>query len=817
MGVRSRIAELPARSVEVAKVYGTGTPESFRQGEIASQMTPSSPFSPGTPIGPYSGYDQQPRAFNYQTSVNIATRPRTHERVSFDTLTGLVEAYDIAQLCIWHRIDSIRSLDWKLLAMDGVDGDVQDAVDLGMAALRRPDRINSFETWLAKWLYDVLAYDAGCLYRLRNRGGRAVGLACVDGRTIAPLLDYWGNSPTPARPGDPEPEAYVQYINGLPWNWLTRGDLIYEPFRPVSSSPYGRAPLESIILNANTDLRFQVYFLQKFTTGNLPAAFASSPDGWSPEQIDQFQNYWDAFMYGDQSRKHQIRWIPGGSRIAWSDEKDFSDQFSLFLMRKSLAAYHVVPSDMGFTEDVNRSSGESQADVQHRIGDLPLIRYIHRIIGHFLQDDLKLPLRFMFDLGEEQDDRLSQAQSDDIYIKNGTVSTSEIREERFGWSDAKKVPRFIFSERGGPIPLNALEGLSGDTDPQTAAPVPGAPLPHTAFTVAEGVITNPPIPGEPLAEQEYGPKALPPAQPVTKDGEAGTGTAGITSDTGLYGYDLEGRDEEDEEQRPSREAAEKELARFRNFRKKRRLAGGWTDFEFRDVDAVKGHNLNDAGRLSVRKAAGEVGVAGLAVHAADTGRVLMLQRALCDDDPAAGTWEFPGGHIEGSETPLQGAWREWAEETGCVPPPGVQAGTWTSLDGIYQGIVWTVDCEASVPVRSDTEISNPDDPDGDQAEAIAWWNPADLPGNPAVRPELLADIDSVMGALGLSGDGCCGAECCTGGCCCGSGGCQCGPDAETPTAIGSGQPGDVQDCAAPQVAVPSEVVKAGDANGPKVP
>ncbi|HXJ26571.1 MAG TPA: phage portal protein, partial [Streptosporangiaceae bacterium] len=194
------------------------------------------------------------------------------------------------------------------------------------------------------------------------------------------------------------------------------------------------------------------------------------------------------------------------------------------------------------------------------------------------------------------------------------------------------------------------------------------------------------------------------------------------------------------------QAAMSELAAFRRYSQACLRAGKWRDFRFEHAGAVTGRRLNNAGMLAVRSAAGEIAVAGLAVLAADTGRVLMLQRALGDDDPAAGTWEFPGGHIEGDESPLAAAWREWQEETGSPCAPGVQTGTWTS--GIYQGIVWTIEREAMVPVRSGTVIGNPDDPDGDKAEAIAWWNPDDLPGNPAVRPELLAGIGAVMAALG---------------------------------------------------------------------
>lgn len=647
MSVRSRLAAPPAL---VNKGYGTSVPPAIVAAESRSQMTPASPFSPGEPIGPYDGFSREPRSREYQPQYNVATRPRTHERVAFETLKGLIDSYDVAQIVIRHRIASLRSLDWKLIPQDGWEGDVSREIIEGKRILKRPDGRTLFKGWLAKYLRDVLSYDAGTLYRMRNRAGRAVGLKVVSGIQIAPLLDYWGDSPESPAP------AYVQYVNGLPWNWLTREDLIYEPYDPQPDSIYGRAPLEDIMLSANTDLRFQLYFLQRFTAGNLPAAFASAPDSWSPDQIEQFQEYWDGFMMGNQEGKHQIRWLPPGSKFAWSNEKDFSDKFSLFLMRKSCAAYSVVPSDLGFTEDVNRSSGESQADVQHRVGDLPLAHHVQDILSAFLQDDVQLPLQFAFDLGEEQDDRLATAQSDEVYIRHAVVSASEVREMRFGLPepDGQTVPRGFFTERSGLIPLNAVLSVSGPIDPATGAPEPGAPLPHEVFGGVEGVLPNPPIKVMSLAEQEFGPKAMPPAPPpqpkmtdaedtkpaelVNKEGEApgGTVTAGITAETGIYGNPLIGAD--DDEGGPDDQAVAKsaaaEMAAFRRFAKARRREGEWRDFEFRSVPAVRGHNLNDDGRLSVRKAAGEVAVAGLAVLAQDTGRVLMIQRAVEPGDGA---------------------------------------------------------------------------------------------------------------------------------------------------------------------------------------
>jgi 8-oxo-dGTP pyrophosphatase MutT (NUDIX family) len=809
VSVRSRIADAP---VAAAKAFGGSVPPQIAAAEAASQMTPASPFGPGEPVGPYDGYGRTPRSREYVTGYNIATRPRTHEAVAFETLKGLIRSYDVAQICIRHRIASIRSLDWKLIAAAPFDGDVTDAIPVGLAALKRPDRKTLFKPWLAKYLRDVLSYDAGTLFRMRNRAGRVVGLKVVDGTMIAPLLDYWGDSPD-APEGEPKPEAYVQYVNGLPWNWLTRGDLIYEPYDPQSDSIYGRAPLEDILLNANTDIRFQLYFLQRFTEGNLPAAFASSPDSWSPTQIEQFQEYWDGFMLGDQSRKAQIRWMPPGSKFAWSNEKDFTDTFSLFLMRKTCAAFSVVPADLGFTESVNRSSGESQADVQHRVGDLPLAHHIQDILTAFLQDDLGLPLQFTFDLGEEQDDRVDQAQADKIYVDMGAIGASDIREMRYGLPEPEgvPVPRYIFTERAGPIPLSSLYAVAGQIDPATAAPMPGVPLPQKVFGGTEGVLPNPPIKVMSLAEQEFGPAAMPAApppqpqdpgpEPVAKDGEGGAPPAGITSDTGIYGYDGPGDD--DDRKAPvatagqitvaagpedaARKAVSKEIAAFRRFERARRKGGEWRDFRFEATGPVRAHRLNDAGRLAVRKAAGEIAVAGLAVQAQDTGRVLMLQRALCDDDPAAGTWEFPGGHMEGDEKPVAAAAREWSEETGSILPFIPESAAplafgngsgWTS--GIYAGFVYPVPSEDCVPVRSDSQVTNPDDPDGDQVEAIAWWDPAQLPGNVAVRPELLADIDAVMAALGCP----------------------------IPAELGIGQDADLLEPADAQVAVPTEAGSA---------
>jgi len=132
--------------------------------------------------------------------------------------------------------------------------------------------------------------------------------------------------------------------------------------------------------------------------------------------------------------------------------------------------------------------------------------------------------------------------------------------------------------------------------------------------------------------------------------------------------------------------------------------------------------------------------AGIVLQAADTGRLLMLQRAhnvhTGENDPNAGLWEFPGGGLEDGEDPWVAAQREFAEETGMpLPEDAENVGQWRSDDGVYQAFTCVLPNEASFDITGD-QVPNPDDPDGDITEALAWWDPTHVQGA-CIRPEVL--------------------------------------------------------------------------------
>lgn len=161
-------------------------------------------------------------------------------------------------------------------------------------------------------------------------------------------------------------------------------------------------------------------------------------------------------------------------------------------------------------------------------------------------------------------------------------------------------------------------------------------------------------------------------------------------------------------------------------------------------EGPQGRIVDDGYRSILGAKQPRVKVAGVMVVAADTGRLLLIQRSNEDKrDPARGQWEMPGGHLDEGEHAWEAAQREWSEETGLEFPSGHLAGNWIS-NGIYQAHLFVVPVEADLDLNPNKRdrFGNPDDPGGDDIESLAWWElPHLLRSNRSLRREFIEGLD----------------------------------------------------------------------------
>lgn len=457
------------------------------------------PFPPGRPLDPFWGYRRAPRTWDFSVGENVQLAPRWN-RVSFQTIKSIYEAYDVAQIVVRHLINDVRSLDYNWEPIHGIKADVSGDIEQAIAFFDSPDKRQPFRAWLAEYLQDVLRYDAGALYIRRNEAGDPIALEVIAGETIIPLVDFYGRRPEDENDNEAPEDlftgevvpSYVQIINGLPWDWLASDDLIYQPWNPLPDSQYGLAPLEAVMMSANVDLRFQWHFLQMFTAGTVPAGFMEAPpDQSDPAQIAHWQEVWDAVMQGDQSKQTQVRWVPNGAKFteAKPGANKFDETFPLYLMRRTCASFGVTPADLGYTETVNKSSGDTQIDVQFRVGTRPLLRHCEDVINLFVRQHLKLRCRIRFDDGQETEDRVATATAAGVYLDHGVIGVDEVRQDLGLHVDkGRPMPRYINNARTGPIPLLALESMAGQIDPETYGPSDQQKPVDTPFSPAPGVV-----------------------------------------------------------------------------------------------------------------------------------------------------------------------------------------------------------------------------------------------------------------------------------------------------------------------------------------
>ncbi len=368
-------------------------------------------FSPGYPLAPPE--PERVRVWNFPVGYNTIYSPRSYEAVGFEELRALAENHDITRLAIETRKDQIERLDWAIRRRDGAHtgADIQARIRAVTDFWRKPDGEQPFASWLRETLEDVLVLDASAFEMRRNRAGEVIGLDIVDGATIKVLIDDTGRRPRPPAP------AYEQVIHGRPWRLLTSDQLLYMPRNKRPHKAYGFGPCEQIVMTINIGLRRQMMQLQHFTEGNVPPGLVNAPDGWSAEQIRQFQEWFNSILAGNTGSRTRLIWAPTGAKYQAFKEAPYKDEFDEWLARIVCYAFSLPPT--AFTAQVNRATAQSAQETALAEGLAPLAHWVKRLVDHVIQDCMGHPdLEFIWSDVRPTDPK-DQATILDTYVRDG--------------------------------------------------------------------------------------------------------------------------------------------------------------------------------------------------------------------------------------------------------------------------------------------------------------------------------------------------------------------------------------------------------------
>jgi len=475
-------------------------------------VAPDDWFGPLQPIEPVAPALEAPRRFDYVAGINIQFRPRAEEPVSFAQMRALADSYDVLRLVIETRKDQVEKLRWNVRPRPesaptgdtGVQGRAV-ANDPRIRAietfLRKPDGVHRWGGWLRMLLEDLFVIDAATLYKARSVGGGLLALEPIDGATIKVLVDDQGRTPAP-----PDP-AYQQVLHGVPKADFSRDELFYLPRNPRTAKVYGFSPVEQIITTVNIALRRQQVQLQYFTEGNMPEAIVGVPQGWTMEQIREFQEYWDTIMAGNSAERRHARFVPADFHYQAVREAPLKDEFDEWLAR--VVCYAFSASAAPFTRQMNRATAETAQEMALEEGLGPIMLWIKDMIDQVIEEDFGCAdLEFEW-VDEKATNLLEQARITEMKLSMGLKTINEARAEAG-----------LDPVEGGDTPLIFGAGAVTLASVVAGQNVGAAPSPGSALRSAAD-----------LSPEGRGPKAAPPTPSVSRGVGQGEGTGDATHQT----------------------------------------------------------------------------------------------------------------------------------------------------------------------------------------------------------------------------------------------------------------------------------------------
>jgi len=308
---------------------------------------------------------------------------------------NLLEVRQYAKSC-WVQmvvnaiIKQLMIIDWDVVNTDEEDEqDYSTDIEKLKTLLINPNRNGDafWDIW-GPFLRDVLEIDSGVVYKGHNVSGEIVELFSYDGGRFLMNINEHGIL---GEDGDGNPvPAYYQYsfrqVQGAPIPFEKK-EIIYGKINTLTESPpYGWSPLQSIQQEVEVMIQSTRYNKEFFINNATPDGIVNV--NMDLDNLRTFQSAWEQQVKG---KPHKLVFHNSESSftpLATSNKDMDWLEGQKWYFHVVFGAYGLSPQEVGFYENSNKSTGESQERITIKNAIKPYLQLIAQKINNEIRNEL---------------------------------------------------------------------------------------------------------------------------------------------------------------------------------------------------------------------------------------------------------------------------------------------------------------------------------------------------------------------------------------------------------------------------------------------
>ena len=317
----------------------------------------------------------------------------------------------------------IMTIEWDIVNTDSEDEQVYEEDMLkAKTLLDQPNRNGqSFGELWGMFMDDVLDIDAGVIFKGRNGSGELVELYAHDGSKFLFDVEEHGII-----------QGYYQYSYKFPNNqprFFDKKDIIYGKIgHNTDNYPYGWSPLQSIQQQLELMIQSDRYNKEFFKNNATPDGIVSIP--MERESLERFKFAWQQEVKGKPHKlifhNSEATFTP----LATSNKDMEWLEGQKWYFHAIFAAYGLSPQEVGFYENSNRSTGESQERVSVKNAIKPYLKLItdkinREIIPEIVGHD---KIKFQFSPKDDAAEKIEHDQTMQKLAAN-VITINEVRRD----------------------------------------------------------------------------------------------------------------------------------------------------------------------------------------------------------------------------------------------------------------------------------------------------------------------------------------------------------------------------------------------------